>query len=134
MGFRGTFPDLLLGRSGTFQGKMMSETAKTPWREDKVRNAGISRGKGADTDDHLIYSEDGLIVAVSIHDAPPNAEANAALIIAAVNAFEPMRKALDDLLNQVIHWGDDSQLEAIAAEIKAAEAALRLAEGEASDT
>ena len=106
----------------------MSETAKTPWREDKASENFTYAGAR----DRLIYSADGLVIAVVIHDGPPEAIPNAELIVRSCNAHDELVKALDDLLNQVVHWGDDDQLSAIAAEISASEAALSKARGEQS--
>jgi hypothetical protein len=109
---------------------MMSETADEPWTVVEVKTAsGLAYKIGSG--EMLEVGKGCCIIYDDYPDARPSPRRKKAdLIVTAVNAFEPMKKVLDDLLTQVIHWGDDSQLEAIAAEIKAAEDALRLAEGE----
>jgi hypothetical protein len=111
---------------------MMSETAKTtptPWEVERHANGcifitGLHARRG-DIADLYHKADDGNII------TKDNAWANAALIVTAVNAFEPMKEALI-LARQELLWAGD-QFEGGAVVKSVADhidAALRLAEGE----
>jgi hypothetical protein len=67
---------------------MNSEHTPTPW----ILN-GWDQDDATETKYVYIQSEDGRPIA-SIHRPNPNAKANAALIVRAVNSYEAMREAL----------------------------------------
>lgn len=93
-----------------------------PWRAE-LPEAGFRFAK---TGDWLVTSSDGLIVAMAIHDKPPEAEPNAHLIAAAPD----LHKALDAAKNALrsYQYGNASPelAEAIA---DMADKALAKAEG-----
>jgi hypothetical protein len=116
---------------------MMSETAKTtptPWEVERHANGcifitGLHARRG-DIADLYHKADDGNII------TKDNAWANAALIVTAVNAFEPMKAALEaclELIDDMSRFAGSMALEDYKlfneAPLKA-RAALRLAEGE----
>lgn len=69
----------------------MSETkfSPGPW----VQSLPAPGFRFADTGDRIVQASDGFVVAMVIHDRPPNAEPNAHLIAAAPELYEALEQA-----------------------------------------
>jgi hypothetical protein len=106
---------------------MMSETADEPWTVVEVKTAsGLAYKIGSG--EMLEVGKGCCIIYDDYPDARPSPRRKKAdLIVTAVNAFEPMKEALQDARTLVVNL---KKMLHLNPETPAMDAALRLAEGE----